>query len=112
MFFWFIDFIFPITMIILGYYYYFKKSQQPISKYSGLRTEFTMTSRRNWEFAHKFSGKVLIFAGCGLCIYAFVIKLIKPLPVEWLSLINNAIYITVFIAITAVSNRKTKKLGD
>lgn len=110
--FWIIDFIIPFTMIGLGYYYYFKKSHKPISKYSGLRTESTMSSRKNWEYAHKLSGKILIYVGIGLSIYAVIVKILKPLPAEYLSLINNAVYIIVFIAITIISNSKVKRLGE
>lgn len=109
--FWIIDFIMPLTMIFIGVYYFFKKSEQPIHKTSGFRTSASMVSRKSWSVAHKLAGKYLIICGIILCIYTFIIKLIQPLKPEWLSLINNAIDIIVYIAITPLVNSKLEKLN-
>lgn len=98
--FWVIDFILPAAMIILGMYYVKRKSLQNVSKYSGFRTDASMSSQENWKKAHLLAGKALILVGVCLAMYAVIIKLIAPISAEWLSLINNGIYILAYIGIT------------
>ena len=104
--FWFIDLLLPCTMIGIGVYYIARKSKQQISRASGFRTAASMSSRENWSKAHLLAGKALVVAGCCLAVYAVVIKLAAPISAEWLSLLNNGIYIAVYILLTVIVNRR------
>lgn len=107
--FWIVDLILPVTMIVIGIYYLAKKSKQPISKTSGFRTGGSMSSCKSWAMAHRMAGKCLVVGGGVLCLYALIIKLVQPLPAEWLSLVNNGIYIIAYIGITITVNSRIQK---
>lgn len=71
-----------------------------ISAWSGFRTSKSMQSQEHWQHAHLLSSHYLLKLGTVLMIYCVIAKLTFPITKEVLSLINNAIYIIAFIAVT------------
>lgn len=109
--FWAVDLLLPVAMLVIGYYYYAKKSKQAVSKTGGLRTASTMKSRRAWEYAHRLCGRWLIVAGAVLAVYVVVVKLAAPVAAEWLSLLNNGVSILVFILVGTEASRRADRYG-
>ncbi len=95
-FFWIVDLIIPITMIIIGRVYSFKPPKE-ISSLRGYRTTRSMSSKEAWFYAHHLSGKVWSVLGIVLLIFVVIIKLIAPMKSEYLSLINAGIGIIALI---------------
>lgn len=106
--FWFIDLIFPVTMLMLSFLYKNKAKKQKISHISGFRTKLSMESEHNWIKAHNMAGRYLLCAGICLILYIIVIKLINPIKAEYLSLINVLISILIYIGITVFVNIKLR----
>lgn len=106
--FWFIDLIFPVTMLILAFLYKNKAKKKKISHISGFRTKASLESEENWIKAHNMASRYLLYGGVGLILYIIVIKLINPIKTEYLSLINVFISILLYIGITIFINHKLK----
>lgn len=106
--FWVIDFILPVCMLIISFYYK-RKAIQNISTISGFRTYKTLSDRKMWEKAHLLASKLLLQVGIVLIIIICLIKLFVKMKPGYLSLINTVISLTAFIFITIYVNYKISK---
>lgn len=48
----------PITGLFLSFFYKYKANGN-ISKHSGFRTQLSMKSKENWNYAHRYAAKLL-----------------------------------------------------
>lgn len=92
---WMIDFIIPFTMVLWGMYAV-KQAQR---------------GKADTPQAQAYGklGKVLVVTSLCFVVYAFFIKMISPLPAVWLNVINNGVYLLVYVAIFVVFIIKNKK---
>ncbi len=59
------DLLIPIVMILFGRAF-LKKAPKEINYVFGYRTSRSMKNRDNWEFAHRFCGKIWLICGTAL----------------------------------------------
>ncbi|MGG7163314.1 SdpI family protein [Clostridium ihumii] len=108
-FFWIIDLLIPLSMIVIGISY---KNNYPkeINKFHGYRTSLSMKSKETWIYAHKRASKIYFILGVILCVVIVIIKLIKPISEEYLSLINVFLGIVfLIIPIPIIENELKNK---
>lgn len=96
-FFWIVDLIIPITMIIFGILF-IKRPPYRINSVYGYRTRRSMASQEAWDYAHQLCGKAWLGIGGILLCFIIVGKLIIPIMPESLSLINTGIGIVALIS--------------
>ena len=104
-FFLILDFMFPIVMILLSFYYR-NLSKKPPSKVSGMRTAKTTQSQQTWTTAHILASRLLCVWGIILCAFSTLVRFFIPIPQELRSLLNNIIFLSVYIGISVYTNRK------
>lgn len=110
-FFWIIDLIIPITMIIIGLIFIYNPPKK-INPIYGYRTLRSMKSKAAWDFAHHECGQIWIKAGIVLLISTAITKPFISLSEETLCLIYTALgVLAIFISIPIVE-RKLKKHFD
>lgn len=95
-FFWIVDLIIPITMIIIGRIYSISPPTE-ISSLCGYRTTRSMSSRQAWVYAHHLSGRIWSVLGIVLLIFVVILKINAPMSSEYLSLINAGLGISALI---------------
>ena len=69
------DLLVPIILVIVGLIMY-KFPPKKINFFVGYRTNNSMKNDENWEFANKYSAKLLFICGCIL----FVLSLLVHIP--------------------------------
>ena len=89
-FFWIIDLLIPILMILIGFMF-IKKPPKNINIWYGYRTKMSMKSQEAWDFAHKMCGRLWIKLGILILVIIVLSKLFNPINVEILSLIHVGI---------------------
>lgn len=108
-FFWFIDLILPISIILIGL---LMKSHPPktINSIIGYRTRRSMRSQEAWDYANSECGRLWSIIGIFLTVIIVLNKLLIPLPPENLSIINNMIsLIGLCLPILMIENKLLKK---
>ncbi|GAA0070013.1 hypothetical protein UT300003_15360 [Clostridium sardiniense] len=95
-FFWIVDLIIPITMIIIGKIYSVNPPTE-VSSLCGYRTTRSMSSRQAWVYAHRLSGRIWSTLGIILLIFVVILKINAPMSSEYLSLINAGLGLAVLI---------------
>lgn len=89
-FFWIVDLLIPIMMIVVGYL--FKKNPPTtVNWIYGYRTKRSMASKEAWIFAQRYFGELWFKIGLGLAVVIIFDKLLIPIAPENLSLINVVI---------------------
>lgn len=89
-FFWIVDLLIPIMMIVVGYL--FKKNPPTtVNWIYGYRTKRSMASKEAWIFAQCYFGELWFKIGLGLAVVIIFDKLLIPIAPENLSLINVVI---------------------
>lgn len=68
------DLVIPVILLVFGRLFT-KESPGKINKIYGYRTKRSMANDKTWEFAHKYSGRIMLALGLGL------------LAVSWLPLV-------------------------
>ncbi|GEM_PF-346252 len=106
-FFWIVDLIIPITMIITGLVF---RSNPPkkINTLVGYRTKRSMESQEAWDFAQKRLGESCLKMGAFLLIIIFLSKLFSPINEETLSLIHAGIGVLALVITLPFIERKLK----
>ena len=110
MFFTILMYILPVTMVVIGLMELVlaKKS----IRFMGFRTDLSMASPENWEFANSYSGKLSIIFGAILLLITIIADL--KLDFEALSditvLLVVLIELMIFALVTFLTNRKLQKL--
>lgn len=79
----------PMAGLLLSFFYKYKANGN-ISKFSGFRTELSMKSKENWEYAHKYAAKLLR-------IYAIFFILLNIIIIFSNSLNNTTMTIIVLL---------------
>lgn len=101
-FFWVVDLITPVTMIIIGAIFIYMPPQKINSIY-GYRTTRSMKTAATWAFAHYRCGQLWIRIGIILLTVVVLSKLFTPIEDECLSLIHMGIaVIALFLPIPIV----------
>ncbi|WP_394264223.1 SdpI family protein [Anaerococcus octavius] len=109
MFFTILMYILPVTMVVIGLMELVlaKKS----IRFMGFRTDLSMASPENWEFANSYSGKLSIIFGAILLLITIIADL--KLDFEALSditvLLVVLIELMIFALVTFLTNRKLQK---
>ena len=109
MFFTILMYILPVTMVVIGLMELVlaKKS----IRFMGFRTDLSMASPENWEFANSYSGKLSIIFGAILLL----ITIIADLKLDFEALSDITVLLVVLIAlmilalVTFLTNRKLQK---
>lgn len=63
----------PVLMIMIGLYWS-KHMKFGINKFIGYRTKQSMLNKDTWEYAHKISGKYMIYTGLILMIITILLS--------------------------------------
>lgn len=101
-FFWIVDLIIPVTMIVLGLVFKYKPPKK-INWVYGYRTTRSMKSQKAWDYAHNRMGVLWLKIGSVLLIAYICSKLFMPITKEYLSLIHAGIgIIALFIGVPFV----------
>lgn len=95
-FFWIVDLIIPLTLIIVGRTYSVNPSKQ-ISSLRGYRTTRSMSSKKAWNYANHLIGRIWGVLGLALLIFVVILKINAPMRPEYLSLINAGLGISALI---------------
>ncbi|GAA0116634.1 SdpI family protein [Clostridium senegalense] len=95
-FFWFIDLLIPVTMIILGKIINTNPPKE-INNVCGYRTTRSMESKDAWNYANTLCGKLWFKIGIILFILIVILKLIIPIESQYLSLVNVGIGLVALI---------------
>lgn len=106
-FFWIVDLIIPITMIIIGIIFE-NHPPKEINYVYGYRTKRSMASQEAWDLAHKLCGDAWRTIGIILFIFVVVEKLIVQIDPASLSLINVGISLIALITPIFFIERKLK----
>ncbi|MDU4025761.1 MAG: SdpI family protein [Anaerococcus sp.] len=109
MFFTILMYILPVTMVVIGLMELVlaKKS----IRFMGFRTDLSMASPENWEFANSYSGKLSIIFGAILLL----ITIIADLKLDFEALSDTTVLLVVLIElmilalVTFLTNRKLQK---
>ena len=109
MFFTILMYILPVTMVVIGLMELVlaKKS----IRFMGFRTDLSMASPENWEFANSYSGKLSIIFGAILLL----ITIIADLKLDFEALSDATVLLVVLIElmalalVTFLTNRKLQK---
>ncbi|MDU2599436.1 MULTISPECIES: SdpI family protein [Anaerococcus] len=109
MFFTILMYILPVTMVVIGLMELVlaKKS----IRFMGFRTDLSMASPENWEFANSYSGKLSIIFGAILLL----ITIIADLKLDFEALSDITVLLVVLIElmilalVTFLTNRKLQK---
>lgn len=110
-FFWIIDLLIPLTMIIISIMFKYQPPKK-INSFYGYRTTRSKSSQEAWDYAHTLSGKAFGIVGIILFIFIVILKLIIPIQPEHLSLINLSISTLVLILpIPYVEGKLKSKFG-
>jgi len=102
-------YILPVTMVVIGLMELVlaKKS----IRFMGFRTDLSMASPENWEFANSYSGKLSIIFGAILLL----ITIIADLKLDFEALSDTTVLLVVLIElmilalVTFLTNRKLQK---
>ena len=95
-FFWIVDLIIPLTMIIVGRTYSINPCKQ-INSLSGYRTTRSMSSKKAWNYANHLIGRIWGVLGLALLIFVVILKTNSHMRPEYLSLINAGLGISALI---------------
>lgn len=96
LFFWIMDLLIPVSMIIIGIVFR-TRLPKSINYLYGYRTKRSMESKESWDYAHKLCGAAYILIGILILALISIGKLLIPLAPEYLSLINAGIGILALV---------------
>lgn len=68
----FSNIIIPVIMIVSGITFFLIPPKK-INSFYGYRTRRSMQNNETWEFAHKFSGKIMFIVGILLLIVSIIV---------------------------------------
>lgn len=111
-FFWIVDLIIPVTLIVIGLIY---KNNHPkqINQISGYRTSGSMKSQEAWDYANYRGGQLYIITGVILLVTIIISKLFIPIRAEYLSLIHAGIGISfMFIPVIIIEKELKIKFDE
>ncbi|MDF2591463.1 MAG: sdpI/YhfL family protein [Clostridia bacterium] len=96
-FFWVVDLLVPLTMIVLGLVF---KNNPPrkVNSLYGYRTENSMKTQETWDYAQYLCGAAWLDIGELLLVFIIIEKLIIAIDPAILSLINAGIGIVALIS--------------
>ena len=94
--------------MIISYPWWKKIANGDINSYSGMRTAKSMRNKENWRKANLLSGKYCVRFGIVLFIFVSFMRYIKPIPMEWNSLLISSVCIISIILMTVYINKKLK----
>lgn len=107
LFFLIVDYSIPILMII-SYPYWKKIASGNINSYSGMRTIRSMKNKENWKKANLLCGKYCVNIGILLIIFVSLMRYIKPVSMEYNSIIITTVCTMGMILIPIFVNIKIK----
>lgn len=79
-----------------------------INSYSGMRTALSMKNKENWQKANLLCGKYCVRLGVVLLFFVSFMRYLKPLPMEWNSVLITFICIISILLMTVYVNKKLK----
>lgn len=105
-FFWVVDLLLPCSMVIMGVYnrffYHTIEETEKLPKQPSVWPE-------HWEKGKKLGAVYLMRAGFIFIGYAIVVRLFLPIKPEIISIVNNLLYMAVFVCIMAYVEKKIKE---
>ncbi|MBU3136418.1 SdpI family protein [Clostridium gasigenes] len=111
-FFWIIDLLIPLTMLIISIMFKYQPPEK-VNSFYGYRTTRSKSSQEAWDYAHSLSGKAFGIVGIMLFILIIIIKLIVPIQPEYLSLIILILStIILILPIPYVEGKLKSKFGN
>ena len=111
-FFWAVDLLIPIVMIVLGFLLN-KKPPKKINYLRGYRTKGSMKSLETWDYANKRIGELWWKIGFVLLVIIVISKLITPVVDEYLSIIHSIVgLIAMIIGIPFVEKELKDKFDE
>ncbi|QNO14190.1 SdpI family protein [Alkalicella caledoniensis] len=96
LFFWIVDLLIPVSMIIIGILFRTRPPKN-INYIYGYRTKRSMKSKEAWDYAHKLCGAAYLLMGILILVIVSIGKLQMSLAPEYLSLINAGIGIIALV---------------
>src|SRR5690554_3098253 len=97
-----------LTFIIAGGIMYFFPPKKVNSLY-GYRTARSMKNQKNWDFAQKYSAKIMAFIGFGMVIISFT-RTLLPFDNDQTAIFGVAILLLSVIILLVIVERKLKKI--
>jgi len=80
-----------------------------INSLYGYRTKNSMKSNEAWEFAQKFSAKIMLKFGIGLCFLAIILKNISFSKAEYEVVLATFIITFVVVIMLVIVEKELKK---
>ncbi|WP_177764562.1 SdpI family protein [Flavobacterium sp. I3-2] len=99
-----VGFIFIIMGIIM-----YKFPPKKINGLYGYRTTSSMESQSKWDFAQKYSAKVMTFIGIGMFIFSFT-RTLLPFDDDQNAIFGVAILLISVIILIVVVEKKLKQI--
>lgn len=110
-FFWIVDLLIPVTMIVAGLIFVYIPPKKINSIY-GYRTERSMKTTATWTFAHHKCGQLWIRIGIILLAVIVLSKLFTPMKKENLSLIHMGIEMIALFLPVPIVEKELKRHFD
>ena len=100
-----VGFIFMLMGIIM-----FKFPPKSINSLYGYRTASSMQSQTKWDFAQKYSAKIMAFIGFGMLIISFT-RTLLPFDNDQTAIFGVAILLLSVIILLIIVEKKLKKIS-
>ena len=98
----------PITGLFLSFFYKYKANGN-ISKHSGFRTQLSMKSKENWNYAHKYAAKLLRIYTIFFTLLNIIIIFSNSLNIITMTIIVVLQVLLYIIIVYKVNNALVKK---
>ena len=107
LFFWIVDLLLPAAVTAIGLLFTYRPPRR-INMIVGYRTTRSMASQEAWDEAHRLYGRICLRAGPPLVAFVVLVKLLVPLPPEYLSLALLPFSFAALIAPIPVVEKRLK----
>ncbi len=109
LFFWIVDLLIPIVVTAIGLLFTYRPPRR-INRIYGYRTARSMASQEAWDEAHRLYGRIMLRVGPPLIVFVVLVKLLVPLPPEYLSLALLLFSFAALIVPIAVVEKRLKAM--
>ena len=107
LYFWIVDLLLPAVVTAIGLLLTYCPPRR-INMIYGYRTRRSMASQEAWDEAHRLYGRICLRVGPALVAFAVLVKLLVPLPSEFLSLALITFSLAALIALIPVVEKRLK----
>ncbi len=108
------DLIIPLISVLAGFVMY-KHPPKRINSVYGYRTNMSMKNMDTWQFAHQYSGKLMVRLGVKMTLSALVLVLFynaADLVIEIASAVISIIQVVGLVAPVILTEKELKKHFD